>query len=151
MILPITLNSPKFDFAIVGPTGKGDGVLICSENADTRMIGYANIIYTEASRYEAYNDTRHYERSNDFTYVWSDFFSFYFDKSKINVENRQFKVLAVWSSEFWSSRSKDGIQNVLNSVIFDLYKILFDESLTEGEKINSVRYLVSPLIYIGSK
>ncbi len=147
MKLPIVIDSPDFEFAIIGPTGTNEGVIIKSKQSRNEIIGYANLIYTDS---DIINRNYHFGRQS-FEHCWSHNISFYFDKTEINVENRQFQVLMVWSKSSYSHNFKEQIEKLVNRIIFDVYKIAFDETLNSDTKINNITWLISPLIYLGSQ
>ncbi|AFL79858.1 hypothetical protein Aeqsu_0344 [Aequorivita sublithincola DSM 14238] len=147
MKLPIIIESPNFQFAIVGPTGINEGVIVKSNQSNNDLIGYANLIYTNneiAGQRFNYGNSGYY-------HCWSDYISFYFDKSQVNVENRQFKVLTVWSEKNSYSNINSEIEKLINRIIFDIYKLAFDENLTSETKINNISWLISPIIFLGSQ
>lgn len=147
MKLPIIIDSPDFEFAIIGPTGANEGVIIKSKQSRNEIIGYANLIYTAS---EIVNLSYNYGRQN-YEHCWSQNISFYFDKSEINVENRQFQVLMVWANDSFSNNLKEQIQKLIDKIIFDIYKIAFDDKVNIDTKINNITWLISPLIYLGAQ
>lgn len=146
--MPLIIDSPNFDFVIVGPTGLRDGVVLRSSHSQNDLIGFANLVYQRKSS-EIFNYNINAPR---YFGAWSNLISFSNNPSNTNVENRQFYILLVWNEYSSTNNSiiQESMQVIFRDIAYDLYRTAFNNSLTVSELSNQVLWLVSPLLYVGN-